>query len=70
MPEWVIVAESSDGIPIVLADWVMGVQWVRADAARRHEVDFSIFRDQWRAKRQSRLLPRSFSPRAIRLDRL
>lgn len=70
MPEWVIVGESTDGVPIVLADWIMGNHWVRAESARRREVEFTIFRDRWRAKRQSRRIDRKWAPRAIRLDRL
>lgn len=70
MPEWVIVGESSDGVPMVLADWVMGEQWVEAALARSRSVGFTIFRDRWRAKRQSKLIPRRWAPRAIRLDRL
>jgi hypothetical protein len=70
MPAWVIVAESTDGIPIVLADWVLGETWVRADAARRRDVPIAIFRDRWRAKRQLRRLARAITPRTIRYDRL
>jgi hypothetical protein len=70
MPEWVIVGEANDGVPIVLADWIMGALWVTADAARRREVPFVIFRDRWRAKRQSKRIQRSLTPRAVRLDRL
>jgi hypothetical protein len=70
MPEWVIVGESSDGVPMVLADWIMGAKWVDAELARSRSVDFTIFRDRWRAKRQSKRIPQTWAPRAIRLDRL
>jgi hypothetical protein len=70
MPCWVIVAESDTGVPMVLADWVMGQRWVRADVARRREVDFAIFRDRWRAKRQWRRVERRYAPRVLELDRL
>lgn len=70
MPEWVIVGESSDGTPMVLSEWVMGEKWVEAELARCRSVEFTIFRDRWRAKRQSKRLPRTYAPRAIRLDRL
>lgn len=70
MPEWVIVGERDDGTPVVLADWIMGNHWVTAADARRRQVDFVIFRDRWRAKRQSKRLPRAYAPRAVRLDRL
>jgi hypothetical protein len=32
MPELVIVGEDGAGVPVVLADWVMGERWVPADA--------------------------------------
>jgi hypothetical protein len=70
MPEWVIVGESSDGVPVVLADWILGESWVTAEGARKRQVAFTIFRDRWRAKRQSRRIAREWAPRAIRLDRL
>ena len=70
MPEWVIVAESTDGVPIVLAGWVMDEHWIRADAARQRAAAPAIFATRWGAKRTIRRLSKTVTPRAIRYDRL
>lgn len=70
MPEWVIVGESREGQPVVLGDWVLGWYWVSIEDARARLVPFAIFRDRWRAKRQSKRVPREYAPRALRYDHL
>jgi hypothetical protein len=70
MPIWVIVASDSDGEPVVVREWVMGLQYASIDRVKRGEETAVTFRDRWRAKRQAKLLPRALHARCIRLDRL
>lgn len=70
MPEWVIVAEDRDGNPIVLVDWLFGGVWEPIDAVKSGETQPAIFRDRWRAKRQSRRWFRNMGAVAIRRSRL
>lgn len=70
MPLWVIVAETTDGIPVVVREWVMGIQYAAISQVKAEQDCPVIFRDRWRAKRQARRLPRELHARCVRLDRL
>lgn len=70
MPQWVIVAEGTDGVPVVVREWVMGLQFVSIARVKSGEDTQVIFRDRWRAKRQQKLIPRALHARCVRLDRL
>lgn len=70
MPDWVIVAERSDGVPVVLCEWVMEHVWVPIATAKSIGTPPRRFRDRWRAKRQAWRFPRELAARAIRADRL
>jgi len=70
MPAWVIVANSADGSPLVLTEWLFGPVWSDVAAAKALNPPPRLFRDRWRAKRQARQLPRSLTPRCVRYGRL
>lgn len=70
MPAWVIVGERSDGEPVVLVDWVLTESWEPIAEVKTLHREPRLFRDRWRAKRQSRRMPREMAPRAIRYDHL
>jgi len=70
MPLYVIVAEDEHKIPVVLTEWIHGIEWIPITEARARRVTPRTFRDRWRAKRQSLRLPRGLVTRVIPLDRL
>lgn len=70
MPQWVIVAEDEDGTPVVVREWVMGVQYVSIASVKAGEHAAVIFRDRRRAKRQALRFPREMHARCVRADRL
>jgi hypothetical protein len=70
MPEWVIVGNGHDDLPVVLTEWVLSPMWSAIDVAKAGEREPCIFRDRWRAKRQALKLPRAMHARCIRRDRL
>lgn len=70
MPEWVIVANGHDDTPVVLTEWIFTPMFLSIAVLKDERREPCVFRDRWRAKRQSVKLPRELHARCVRRDRL